>query len=266
MNPEPEQNTHQDHTSIIHQAIKDNIEYTIMKRFVTSLYLINIYFFKPFQSEALSTQKFPQRRDIFSMTSNKILSSFVVEQLLMTPPLPSNAACLPSDTSISCIGVYKVPIDDAISGYVNTPENFMKIAPGVKWVPPTEYPKSVKEALQEMRQLRQDLDSVIIFIKEGNLTSAGVEILRMVPRITVDGRVIINTLKRDESTSMKAYRVENAHNELLASLGGVDVLLGQALNGQMGSITMAQIQCLEELNGAIQSFDDLIKAIPPSLS
>jgi cell division GTPase FtsZ len=157
-------------------------------------------------------------------------------------------------------------MDDAISGYINTPENLMKIAPGLNWVPPPEYPKSTREALQEMKQLRQDVDSIILVVKEGNLTSAGVELLRIIPRITVDGRVIIRKLYSEESTSMKAYRVENALNELLTSLGGVDVLLGQAINGQMGSITMAQIQCLEELNAAIQSFDDLFKAIPPNMS
>lgn len=231
----------------------------VMKRFVITPWLI-LTSLMSFEIKALSTENFPRRRDLFS----KILLSCVADQLWI-PPAFTNAACLPSDTSTSCIGVYKVPIDDAISGYINTPENWMKIAPGVKWVPPPEYPKSAKEALQEMKQLRLELDSVIQLLKEGNLTSAGVVILRIVPRITVDGRVIIRKLYGDESTSMKAYRVENAHNELLASLGGVDVLLGQAINGQMGSITMAQIQCLEELNLAIQSFDELFKAIPSDL-
>lgn len=206
--------------------------------------------------QSLSLDFSTSRRHFFTITSGGIIFSTLSPQI-------ANSACLPSDTAVSCIGVYKVPIDDAIAGYIDTPENLRKLAPDLKWVPPPVYPTSEIEAVGELKQLREDLDVVIEFVKRGELTKAGVEVLRMVPRITVDGRVVIRGLQRNESLNLKAYRFETAHSDLLIALGSVDVLLGQGISGQLGSITMAQILCLQELERAKECFIDLVKSIPP---
>ena len=63
-------------------------------------------------------------------------------------PEPVNAACLQGDLRKECIGVYKVPIDDAIKSYISTPEALTKFAPDLKFVDPIEYspPTSYNEA------------------------------------------------------------------------------------------------------------------------
>ena len=35
---------------------------------------------------------------------------------------PSNAACLSGDTRESCIGTYKLPLDDQVASFIDTPE------------------------------------------------------------------------------------------------------------------------------------------------
>lgn len=204
---------------------------------------------------------------------------------------PSHAACLSGDTSPECIGVYKVPIDDAISSYVDTPEHLAKYAPDLKWVPMMEYPKSYKDARHELLTLQIKLQQDIVsFVEKGELTLAGVTLLEIIPRVTVAGRVVLGLLekkrkeeeedknnnnknenKNDSSSSrsdffeMRAMRTENAYLELLASLGAADIVIGQALSGRLGTITMAQIQILQDLTNASREFQDLMRALPENL-
>lgn len=178
---------------------------------------------------------------------------------------PSNAACLSGDTSPECIGVYKVPLDDAISSYIDTPEHLAKYAPDLKWVPMTEYPKSYKAAREELLTLQTRLHDLIHLVQKGELTRAGVNLLEITPRVTVAGRVVLGILEKNRDLSMRAMRTENAHLELLASLGAADIVIGQALNGRLGSITMAQIQILDDLTNASREFQDLLKALPETV-
>jgi hypothetical protein len=214
------------------------------------------------------------RETIDTCTRRETLTHFLAWSLALELGLQLNianmeaqAACLPGDTSIDCIGCYKVPIDDAIRNMIDTPENLAKYAPGIRWTPPVEYPKSYKLAKDEIIQLQSNLKQDLIpLVSKGDLTSAGILILKIVPRITVTGRFIISSLTNIQEYSMKAFRVEVAHTELLANLGAADILIGQSFAGQLGSITSAQIQILEELNSASQHYDELIKAIPEAYS
>jgi hypothetical protein len=67
---------------------------------------------------------------------NFILAPAVSILASMLSMNPSNAACLPGDIRTECIGVYKMPIDDAALGYVETPEQLKKFAPDLNWVRP----------------------------------------------------------------------------------------------------------------------------------
>lgn len=206
------------------------------------------------------------RRKALTNISKSILGLSVITFATINTPKQSHAACLPGDTSIDCIGVYKVPIDNNIKNMVGTPEQLAKYAPDLRYVPPIESPKNYKEAKEEILSLKDDVYGLTSLVSKGDLTSAGVEILRIVPRITVAGRAVILSLGSDEKFSMKAYRSDVAHTELLASLGSVDVMIGQSMAGQLGSITAAQIQILEELRNANESYDELVKAIPSDFS
>lgn len=190
---------------------------------------------------------------LFTSTSVPMLSSF---------PQQSRAACLAGDTSTDCIGMYKVPIDPAIDHMVNTPEQLAKFAPGLRWTPPIEYPKTYITAKEEIVNLKQNVLELIPLVSKGELTTAGVELLRIVPRITVCGRVAIDSLQNNNDYEMKAMRSEVAHNELLGYLGSADILIGQSIAGHIKTITIAQIQVLEELVNAKEQYEELIKALP----
>lgn len=199
------------------------------------------------------------RRKIFH-----IISASITSGTLMLPS-SSKAACLSGDSSPDCIGVYKVPIDDAIESYIDTPENCAKFAPDLNWVPIPQSPKSPKLAKEELLSIEKRLHETTALVQKGDLTKAGVEVLSIIPRVTVAGRVVVSHLESDSKTSMRALRYENAHYDVLSSLGSTDIVLGQAIAGRLGSITVAQIQILEELNDAKVSFKELLKAMPDDI-
>uniref|UniRef100_A0A7S3PV11 Uncharacterized protein n=1 Tax=Chaetoceros debilis TaxID=122233 RepID=A0A7S3PV11_9STRA len=199
------------------------------------------------------------RREIF-----RIISGCVTFGALLSPT-SSRAACLSGDPSPDCIGVYKVPIDDAIESYIDTPENCAKFAPDLNWVPIPQSPKSPKLAKEELLTMDARLQKTIALVQKGDLTNAGVEVLSIIPRVTVAGRVVVSHLESDSKTSMRALRYENAHYDVLSSLGSSDIVLGQAIAGRFGSITVAQIQVLEELNDAKASFKELLRAMPDDM-
>ena len=185
-------------------------------------------------------------------------------------PTPSQAACLQGDTSPDCIGFYKVPLDDDILPYIGSPEKLAQYAPGIRWVPPVEYPKTYKAALAELEPLKIRTSALSDLILKGNLTDAGVELLGIMPRITVSGRLVVASLSGDTSEKrttasdfgLRALRIEAAYLELLYTLNSVDILIGQGLRGDLGSVTAAQIQILGELREANTLFDEMILAIP----
>ena len=83
------------------------------------------------------------RNIIDQITNQSNRRSFILEPLSMSIlasiltidiPTASNAACLPGDIRSECIGVYKMPLDDAVLKYVETPEQLKKFAPDLNWV------------------------------------------------------------------------------------------------------------------------------------
>lgn len=83
-----------------------------------------------------------RRETIKKLFSTTMMASGMA-YILGSGSKPTNAACLPGDVSPDCIGVYKLPLDDAVTSYIDTPEHLAKHAPDMRWVPLTEYPKSV---------------------------------------------------------------------------------------------------------------------------
>jgi len=72
----------------------------------------------------------------------------------------ADAACLPGDIREDCIGVYKLPMDDSSSRYVETPEKLKMYAPDLKWIPPIDYPSNYQNAINQLIEQRQNFDVV----------------------------------------------------------------------------------------------------------
>ena len=118
--------------------------------------------------------------------------------VLTTASSSVNAACLQGDLRKECIGVYKVPIDDAIKSYISTPEALTKFAPDLKFVDPIEYspPTSYNEAIAILKQQQYIANNEIKqYIAEGKLELAGQKVLYALPKITVSGRYIKDELE-----------------------------------------------------------------------
>lgn len=197
-------------------------------------------------------------------------SLFLSGSVLFGQNKPSQAACLSGDTNEDCIGFYKVPIDDAILPYVGTKEQLLRYAPDVRWVPPMEYPESYADA---RKQLVTDLERCgaleDTLLNKADFTGVGKLMLEISPRVTVAGRVILDTLYTMEQTqsnndhpSMTAYKVETAFDELVALFGQTDIALGQAIRGEFGVVTVAQLAILPSVKELVGQYTDFVKILP----
>ena len=211
---------------------------------------------------------------------------FATTTMMSSPPLllPSlsticHAACLPGDTSKECIGVYKVPIDDAVLPYVGTPEALQRFAPDIKYVPPIEAPKSYQEALKVLQNQREIVAMVQPQIVSGKLEDAGIELLQILPKLTTNGRYVVNNIERSTKQQQKTseasiasssssiindLRLEKLQEQFdltTGLLGQVDVMIGQGLRGEMGVPAVAQLQIIDTLKDATCAYDDFLASI-----
>lgn len=219
--------------------------------------------------------------DIARTISQSSRRSFLIcaSALISTSQLNVNqakAACLPGDIREDCIGVYKLPMDDAAKSYVETPEKLQKYAPDLKWVEPIQYPSSYQNAINLLKEQRQTFDVVQENVAKGDIKQAGLILLDIVPKVTAAGRYIVqsyssaanNERNKDfdseeaKTLDMKAYRIEYALNECLGYLGESDVLIGQALRGELGVSAPAQLAILDQFRDARKEFDELLRVVP----
>lgn len=183
----------------------------------------------------------------------------------------ANAACLQGDLSKECIGVYKVPIDDAILPYVGTPEKLKQFAPDLNYVPPIKTPDSVSAATQILESQRLAANDIQQVVSEGRLEEAGIKVLNLLPKLTTSGKVIVDSMERDligtsPSTTttideLKFTRLKDQLNMAMGLWGQCDVEIGQGLRGEMGSVTVAQIQLLSSLRDATAALDDFMASV-----
>ena len=235
-------------------------------------------------NEAAMTSRRDAIRQILGVGSAVVSATEALETIR---PAAAQAACLPGDKNVDCIGVYKVPVDDRVLPYVKSPETLETFAPDVRWVPPVEYPKSYGDAFTKLADSGDRFEKIVVeAIKRGKLEDAGVELLGITPTVTVAGRVIVSELsgsprKSNDWTSsssisegggenggdlsMKGLRAEVVLSELVVALGQVDILLGQGMNGQLGSITAAQIQILSACTEINALFRDLFNILPKKM-
>ena len=196
----------------------------------------------------------------------------------------ASAACLPGDVSKDCIGVYKVPLDDAIMPYVGTPEALKTYAPDLRYVPPIAKPQSVGKAIDILQAQRPISQDIISNVAAGRLEDAGVQVLQVVPQLTTAGRLVVTTAASYNSNdsvpqegtnaitsaattssasemtirNIRMMKLEGQFETLLGLWGECDVMIGQGIRGDMGVSAAAQIQILSSLQDASRALDDFI--------
>ena len=227
-----------------------------------------------------SEASFSSRRDILI---NLVRQSGIVIAATATASVTADgrgnsamAACLPGDISKDCIGVYKVPVDDGMLPYVGTPEALKTYAPDIRYVPPVAKPQSLDQAveiLQNQRPISQDVQSMVA---AGRLEDAGILVLKLLPQITVAGRLVVsaatnNGVPPDSSSKgaspsssemtiqqIRMMKLEQQLEMMLGLWGECDVMIGQGIRGDMGVSAVAQIQILSSLKDASRALDDFI--------
>jgi len=175
------------------------------------------------------------------------------------------AACLPGDLSPECIGVYKLPMDDAMLPYSGTKESLKTYAPDVKYVPPVESPKSIKDALETLQTQRLAADDIVEVVSEGRLEEAGIKVLNLLPKVTAAGRLVVSArldASKDSETVRKLRRnqLQSMLEDVTVGYNKVDIAIGQGIRGEMGASAVAQLTILDELKEANRAFDDFLAA------
>jgi hypothetical protein len=181
-----------------------------------------------------------------------------------------NAACLPGDLSPSCIGVYKVPIDETMNDMISTKEALQKYAPTLNYVPPVPRLTTPKSAWNALVAQRQAANDIVTVISAGRLEEAGIKVLNLIPRLTVAGRILVEHLAvgpPSSSSSVASLRHQQLQNRLDAAVvawNDVDILIGQGIRGDLGVSAVAQLRILSELQDAIAILDDFIAMVGPN--
>jgi hypothetical protein len=182
----------------------------------------------------------------------------------------ANAACLPGDLSPECIGVYKIPLEDARnSRTLNSPEALKKNAPDVNFVKPVAMPKSALEAKEILKTERAAADDIQNVVMVGKLEEAGIKVLNLIPKVTAASQVIQEQVQEkypmdaSGANQMRNMKLNQQRQELITVWSQIDVEIGQALRGQMG-ITLAQIDLLKSIREGISIFDEFLVAVESS--
>jgi len=177
----------------------------------------------------------------------------------------ARAACMPGDLSADCIGVYKIPLQDALSSpTLNSKEALKQNAPDMKYVKPIEIPTNVARAKEELLAQREAANDIQNVISAGRLEEAGIKVLRLIPVITGAGMAIQEQVQiaypvsNGGANQMRVMKYQQGLQELVALWSGIDVEIGQGLRGQLGSSVVAQLAILKSIEEANAAFDDFL--------
>jgi len=193
-------------------------------------------------------------------------------------PSDANAACLQGDLRPVCIGFYKVPLDDNILPYISTPEQLNKFAPDLTYVPPIEYPKSFESAMSILKTQRALSDEIRQHVMAGKLEEAGVQVLGLLPQVSISCKRIVAELEttiRTNGITGKTNRAVASESEMTVESmaiemaedqsayvngywGDCDITIGQGIRGELGVLTVAQLTILASLRDATGALDDFL--------
>jgi hypothetical protein len=194
---------------------------------------------------ALSMNKKPfSRRDVLAICLGAASSSPLCSRRA------ADATCISGDASPDCIGVYKEPIPSAgETGDLRM--SYGVFRPGRPAVVVTT-PKSFDEAVGMLKDQRLAMDDIERLVIAGKLEDAGVQLLRVLPKITVAGRFVV------ASVQLEAPQISVTLEQAEKLAGSVDVKISQGLRGRMGVSAVAQLTILSELSETKAVLDRLI--------
>lgn len=196
------------------------------------------------------------RRQFFSQISKGIGGAVILSKTVLGPEA-ANAACLAGDLSRECIGVYKEygPISK---------ENLQKFAPDMKYVPPVEIPSTIEAAIKMLSEQRKTADDVKDGVALGRIEEAGVKLLSLVPKLrAASERVMASASDTTPGgiNEIRQIKLQDEFDQVFGSYFEVDVMIGQALRGQLGVSAVAQIQILASVKEANIDFDNLLSYV-----
>lgn len=230
----------------------------------------------------------PSRRDLLKRSAATLGGLLTGAGALASP---SSAACLQGDLRPVCIGIYKVPLDDAVLPYISTPEQLHKFAPDLTYVPPIEPPKNFECAMDVLKSQRVTADEIKKQVVAGKLEEAGIGVLGLIPKVTTSGRLVLSELEarmRTKSSGGNLYSAssssggggdennppsysssavvenlaidmaEDQMNYLTGYWGECDITIGQGIRGELGRVTVAQLTILSSLQDATRALDDFL--------
>lgn len=202
-----------------------------------------------------------------SLSRRQLIESLVAGGSLLAAAAPAGAACLQGDLSPDCIGVYKVPIDDAILPYVGTPEALKRFAPDLKYVPPIQAPKSFDIAMEILQTQRLAADDITAVVSAGRLEEAGIKVLNLLPKVASAGQVVFDVLQGELSSNtstsasvkdMQSMKLQQQLDMVLGYWGETDVTIGQGIRGDLGVSARAQLEILASLKDARAALDEFL--------
>lgn len=214
----------------------------------------------------------PTTRTTASLHHNnrrQVISHLVPSSLLLllsttTNPDEADATCITGDDSPDCIGVYKeqIPPIDNLGKASTITQSYGAFRPTA---PPiiTSSPTSMKEALGMLSDQLIALDEVtqlISSLKNGvtvDLETAGVIVLRMLPKLVIAGWYIVAT---NTSNDNNAQIMEQMANEIHALGLTLDNHIGKAMRSKLGSTTtMTQLMLLEDVKVLKMSLSSFVE-------
>lgn len=232
------------------------------------LRLGHLLIFLPAATVSLSSKQHLSRRQGLTKLTN-VLAGVVIP---VAAAERAQAACLPEDLSPECIGVYKIPLQDALSSpTLNSPEALKKNAPDVQYVKPTEPPKSIQQAKDQLLAQRAAADNIRDVVLAGKLEEAGIKVLNLIPKVTGAGITIQQQVQSNfpvADAGVNQVRVMNYQQkfqELVALWSQIDIEIGQALRGQLGVSAVAQLEILKSLKDATVAFDNFLLVVESTI-
>lgn len=228
---------------------------SLLSRFL----VIIVVLFIPGAVDSLSST--PTRISRRQVLSNMVYGycgggAFLVPLLLTTTSAAcdvAHAACLPGDDSVECIGVYKVPVD-------SSRDLLKEYAPQLNYdgdEPSAARPQSYQGALGVLSKQRLAANDITEAVTAGRLEEAGVKVLKVLPKLTLAGRVIVSSFNGEGVVEgLRRSKIERQLQELEALWGQLDVSIGQGLRGQLGVSAAAQIRILDELKECAIALED----------
>jgi hypothetical protein len=106
-----------------------------------------------------------------------------------------------------------------------------------------------------LRDQRLALEDITRSIVADEIEEAGVGVLRVLPRLTLAGRYVVDALQ----ARVPKTQLQRMVDELRALALVADDHIGKALHGSMGSTTLAQLALLSDVKAMKVSLDRFLE-------